>query len=89
MIRAAVRRWIGEHLIALGVRVLGDELLKVPVEEEPDEEGPSYPVRLNERAMQMVQEGCPHPRVSAPRELPKPLVGSLIDRAQRQRALRR
>jgi hypothetical protein len=87
-----LRQSLGHALIKLGVRVLGDAFLE-EVATEPEEDayedlGVVLPVQLNERALEMVRAG----RERAPAKIaekPKPLVGSLADRAQRQSTFRR
>jgi hypothetical protein len=86
-----LRQSLGHALIKLGVRVLGDFLEEVVTEPEEDayeDVGVVLPVQLNERALEMVRAG----RERAPAKIaekPKPLVGSLADRAQRQSTFRR
>jgi hypothetical protein len=86
-----LRQSLGHALIKLGVRVLGDFLEEVATEPEEDayeDVGVVLPVQLNERALEMVRAG----RERAPAKIaekPKPLVGSLADRAQRQSTFRR
>lgn len=86
MFRGRIRRYVGEKIIGLGVRILGDAILAEDAmsPEEEDDDGPILPVvQLNERARAMV-----HVPTYVPPEVEvlKPLIGSLADRDVRLRA---
>ena len=86
-----LRKWVGERLISLGVRIAGEEMLEDVHEEydEQDDEGEILPVvQMNARAQQMLADGHPMPRATV-KEPRKVLIGSLADRAARQSSLRR
>ena len=82
------RLLVGEGLLRLAIRALGDELPRAEADDQHDDLAPSRPfppVALSAESWRMINEGMAVPPKPPPPPAPKPLTGSVQERLANER----